>query len=188
MTSRSVRDGVFLVAGFHYFMAAIILLGTAGIFAYGLTPPMQAAADGSSRNLFLPISGSLLGLILCIVYLVVGVGLSRLKNNSRMTAIFLSGLGLMGGFIGVLASIGASAFGNTNPNWMAVGLWGVGAICFYSLFAMMDIFILFFLFNKSVRDVFYAEELATSIAEQELMDMDGTSQTNLGMDKKDSVR
>jgi len=176
MTSRSVRDGVFLVAGFHYFMAAIVLLGTAGILAYGLNPPIQTGVEGTTQNMFLPITGSIIGLILCITYITVGAGLSRLKNNSRMTAIFLSGLGLMGGFIGVLVSIGASAFGQPNPNWMTVGLLGVGTICFYALFAMVDIFVLFFLFNKRVREVFYAEEWAANLADQEELEMDETSQ------------
>jgi hypothetical protein len=176
MTSRSVRDGVFLVAGFHYFMAAIVLIGTAGILAYGLNPPIQAGAEGATPNLFLPITGSILGLILCITYLTVGAGLTRLKNNSRMTAIFLSGLGLMGGFIGVLVSIGASAFGNPNPNWMTVGLLGVGTICFYALFAMVDIFVLFFLFNKRVREVFYSEEWAANAADKDDLETDETSE------------
>jgi len=186
MTSRSVRDGVFLVGGFHYFMAAIILLGTAGIFVYSLLPPIQGTANGSTQNLFLPFTGIILGLILCGMYAFVGAGLIRLKNSSRMTAIFLSGLGLMSGFIGVLVSIGASVFSNPNPNWLTVGLLGVGTICIYAIVAMIDIFILFFLFNKHVREVFYAEEWAAAVAEQEALGLDEDRSMGIGRTLDDS--
>jgi hypothetical protein len=165
MTSRSVRDGVFLVGGFHYFMAAVLLLATAGIFVFGLLPPMQEGIVGSTQGLFLPFTGIILGIILCCMYAIVGAGLIRLKNSSRMSAIFLSGLGLMGGFIGVLGAVGASVFGNPNPNWITITLIGAGTICFYAITAIMDIFVLFFLFNKRVREVFYAEEWAANMAD-----------------------
>ena len=170
MTSRSVRDGVFLVGGFHYFMAVIFLLATAGIFVFGLMPSLQGT--NASQGLFLPFTGLILGLVLCIMYAVVGAGLIRLKNSSRMSAIFLSGLGLMGGFVGVLGAVGASIFGNPNPNWITITLIGAGTICFYAITAIMDIFVLFFLFNKNVREVFYAEEWAANMAEQEVLEID----------------
>lgn len=185
MTSRSVRDGVFLVGGFHYFMAAIILLGTAGIFVYSILPPAQSGTAAMTQDLFLPFTGIILGLILCCMYAIVGAGLIRLKNSARMSAIFLSGLGLMGGFIGVLGSIGASVFGNANPNWLTISLIGVGTICFYALIALMDIFILFFLFNKRVREVFYAEEWAANIAEQEALGLEENPQLMVGLEHEE---
>ncbi|MBI9048253.1 MAG: hypothetical protein JEZ00_02450 [Anaerolineaceae bacterium] len=186
MTSRSVRDGVFLVGGFHYFMAGVILLGTAGLFVFSLLPPMQNGTVGLTQNLFLPFTGIILGLILCGMYAIVGAGLIRLKNSSRMTAIFLSGLGLMGGFIAVLGTVGASVFGNPNPNWLTITLIGAGTICFYAIVALMDIFILFFLFNKRVREVFYAEEWATNIAEQDALGLEENPQLMVGLETDES--
>jgi hypothetical protein len=185
MTSRSVRDGVFLVGGFHYFIAAIILIGTAGLFVYSILPPIQDGTGAVTQNIFLPFTGIILGLILCGMYTVVGAGLIRLKNSSRMSAIFLSGLGLMGGFIGVLASLGASVFGNPNPNWITIGLIGAGTICLYALVALMDIFILFFLFNKNVREVFYAEEWTATVAEQESLELEENPQLLVGLENEE---
>ena len=169
MTSRSVRDGVFLVGGFHYFMAVVFFLATAAIFVFGLLPSLQGEV---SQGMFVPFVGIIIGLVLCILYAVVGARLIRLKNSSRMSAVFLSGLGLMGGFIGVLGAVGTSVFGNPNPNWITITLIGAGTICFYAITAIMDIFILFFLFNKTVREVFYAEEWATNMVDQDALEID----------------
>ena len=49
----------------------------------------------------------------------------------------------------------------------------------------MDIFILFFLFNKRVREVFYAEEWAANIAEQESLGLEENPQLMVGLEHEE---
>ena len=100
MSNRSVRDGVILVGGFHFFMAVLCIVAVAAIFVYAVLPPINESVDGLTQALFLPVLGIVLGLIISGIYAAVGWGLMQLKNSARMSAIFIGALGIFGGFIG----------------------------------------------------------------------------------------
>ena len=165
MSNRSVRDGVVLVGGFHFFMAVLCVVAVAAIFVYAVLPPIDENTAGITQALFLPVLGVVLGLIISGIYAAIGWGLMQLKNSARMAAIFLGALGIFGGFIGVLSSIASNIIGQAQPDWITIILVGLATICGYSLIGFMNIFILIFLFNSRVRAVFYGEEWVAATSE-----------------------
>lgn len=168
MKYRTIRDGIVLVAAFHYLMALLSLVGAAAIFFYLVVPPMNANAENLTQQIFFPAVGAVVGLLLTVVYIVVGTSLVRFSNPARMTAIFLSIVGLMSGFAGVIGSIIIRMGGPTLPNLVSVILIAGITICVYTLLAFLDIFVLLFLFNRQVRGVFYKEPWA--LAEEDTPD------------------
>jgi hypothetical protein len=160
MKIRTIRDGIVLVAAFHYFLALLSLIGAAAIWIYLILPPVNAGAANLAQQIFFPAAGSIVGLVLTLVYVAVGTGLMRYSNPARITSIFLSILGLMSGFAGVVGSILIRLGGPTLPNLVSVFLIAAVSICVYSLIAFMDFFVLIFLFNSQVRSAFYGEPWA----------------------------
>jgi hypothetical protein len=165
MSNRSVRDGVILVGGFHFFMAVLCLVAVSAIFVFSVLPPIESGGAVMTQDLFLPVLGIILGIIISSVYAFIGIGLIQLKNSARMTAIFMGALGIFGGFIGVMSSIATNIIGQTAPDWLSIVLVGLATICVYSLISFMNIFILIFLFNPKVRSVFYGEEWVAAAEE-----------------------
>jgi hypothetical protein len=165
MSNRSVRDGVILVGGFHFFMAVLCLVAVSAIFVFSVLPPIETGTAAMTQDLFLPVLGIILGIIISAVYAFIGIGLIQLKNSARMTAIFMGALGIFGGFIGVMSSIATNIIGQSAPDWLSIVLVGLATICVYSLISFMNIFILIFLFNQKVRSVFYGEEWVAAAEE-----------------------
>ncbi len=159
MSNQAMRDGITLAGGYHFFMTALCLLAAAAIFVFAVLPPMQSQSDQMAQQLFLPLTGVVFGVVLGGIYAIVGTGLLRLRNSSRLAAIFLSLLGLVSGFVGTMGSFASALTNTVNPNWVSVGLVGLVTLCAYSLIAFLDIFVLLFLFNKRVRTLFYGEEM-----------------------------
>jgi hypothetical protein len=157
MSNQAMRDGITLAGGYHFFMTALCLLAAAAIFVFSVLPPIQNQSDQLTQQLFLPLTGVVFGVVLGIIYAIVGTGLLRLRNPSRMAAIFLSLLGLVSGFVGAIGSFASALTNTVNPNWVSVGMVGLATLCAYSLIAFLDIFVLIFLFNKRVRTMFYGE-------------------------------
>lgn len=157
MSNRTIRDGVILVGGFHFFMAILSLIAVAAIFIYAVLPPVDSETTSLAQELFMPVLGMILGLIICGVYIMVGWGLVQLKNIARMIAIFLAAIGIFGGFIGVIGSISTHVAGQAEPAWFSIILVSMATICGYTLIGFMNIFLLIFLFHTRVRSVFYAE-------------------------------
>jgi hypothetical protein len=159
MSNQAMRDGITLAGGYHFFMTALSLLAAAAIFVFAVLPPLQNQSDQLAQQLFLPLTGVVFGVVLGIIYAIVGTGLLRLRNSSRMAAIFLSMLGLLSGFVGAIGSFASALTNTVNPNWVSVGMVGMATLCAYSLIAFLDIFVLIFLFNNRVRTLFYGGEM-----------------------------
>jgi hypothetical protein len=140
-------------------MAVLCLVGVAAIFVYAVLPPIDLEKPSLTQDLFMPVLGMVLGLIICGVYIIVGWGLIQLKNNARMIAIFLAAIGIFGGFLGVIGSISTNVAGQAEPAWISIILVSMATICAYTLVGFMNIFLLIFLFHSRVRSVFYTEEL-----------------------------
>jgi hypothetical protein len=167
MSNRSIRDGVVLVGGFHFLMAVLCVVAVAAVFVFAVLPPVEKNEAGLTQELFVPVLGIILGLVIAGVYATTGLGLIQLKNSARMTAIFLGALGVFGGFIGVMSSIAAKIVGQAQPDWVSVTFVGLATICVYLLISFMNIFLLIFLFNPRLRAVFYGEEWVASATETE---------------------
>lgn len=154
MSNRTIKDGITMVSGFHFFMALLSLIGTAAILVYAVMPSLKTQTPEFAQQLFLPMTGVVFGIIIFGAYIYIGIGLIQLKDWSRMAAIFLGILGIMGGFIGVIGATATSLTGSTVPDWMSATMIGLLMMCAYSLLSFVDIFILIFLFNPLVRDVY----------------------------------
>ena len=158
MSNRTLRDGVILVGGFHFLMAIFSLVAVAAILVYSVLPLLETETASLAQDMFLPVVGMILGLIICGVYLIVGWGLVQLKNSARMIAIFLAALGIFGGFVGVIGSISSNVAGQAEPAWIMIILVSLATVCGYTLIGFMNIFLLIFLFTPKVRSAFYSEE------------------------------
>jgi hypothetical protein len=152
---KSVWDGVILVASYHFLMAVVCLLGAAATVVFAIIPNLSTAS-GSPQSIFLPMIGGIFGLILSIWYASIGSGLIRLKNSSRMGAVFLALFGSIGGLF-VLLGAGIPVINGLLPDVGAVTGVAVASICFYSLMTFLDIIVLIFLYSGRVRAVFYGE-------------------------------
>jgi hypothetical protein len=157
LSERGVRDGVVLVAAYHFLLAVAALLGTIAIFVYTILPDWFGTNSGGIQFLFLPFLGTVIGIILAVAYAITGIGLVRLKNSARMAGIFLALFGIVAGLFGVMGGI-ASSFSSLPTNWLQIGIIGLIFICVYSILVFLDIITLIFLLNMQVRSVFYGQE------------------------------
>jgi hypothetical protein len=131
MSNRTLRDGIILIGAFHFLLAFLSLVGAVGIYFYGIA---------------------------FITYMIVGVGVIRQSNSARIGAIFLSLVGIMSGFIAVLGALAVNVKDAASVSLASTAMTGLIFICGYSILAFLDIFILIFLFNNQIRDIFYREE------------------------------
>lgn len=157
LSERGVRDGVFLTGAYHFLLAMVALLGTLAVFVYAILPSLSNPSADNAQSLFLPITGTLVGVVLSLAYTGVGIGLIKMRNSARMTAIFLSLFGILIGVFSFLGGI-VGAVNTTQPDWTAIGMISLMLVCVYSLIAFLDIVVLIFLLNWRVRSVFYGEE------------------------------
>lgn len=164
LSERGVRDGVVLVAAYHFLLAIAAFLGTLAIFVYAILPGLGGDSANGVQGLFLPFLGVVVGLILTLAYLAVGLGLMRLKNSARMGGIFLSLFGIVAGIFSVLGGI-LSGFNQMSADWLTVGMISLVLVCVYSILVFMDLVTLVFLMNWQVRAVFYGEEWLAEAAE-----------------------
>ncbi|GAP20312.1 hypothetical protein [Leptolinea tardivitalis] len=152
---KSVWDGVILVASYHFLLAVVCLLGAAATVVFAIIPNL-ATASTNPQAVFMPVIGAIFGLVLCIWYASIGSGLIRLKNSSRMGAVFLALFGSIGGLF-LLLGAGIPVINSLLPDVGAVTGVAVAAICGYSLMTFLDIIVLIFLYSGRVRAVFYGE-------------------------------
>ncbi len=157
LSERGVRDGVVLIAAYHFLLAVASFLSLTAIFVYSIFPVISGNSSNGIQFLYLPILGVVITLFLAIAYFVTGIGLIRIKNAARMAGIFLALFGIIGGIFAVLGGVIGSL--NAIPNdWLTVGIIGLALICVYSILVFLDIITLVFLLNAQVRSVFYGEE------------------------------
>jgi len=152
---KSVWDGVILVASYHFLLAMVSILGAAAILVFAIFPNV-AASPANPQAVFLPIIGAVFGLILCIWYGMIGIGLIQLKNSARMGAVFLALFGAVGGIF-VLLGAGIPVINSMLPDIASVTGIVVAGLCGYVLMTFFDIIVLVFLFSGRVRAVFYGE-------------------------------
>ena len=155
MTDRSLRDGIGLVSAFHFFLALASLVAAVAILVLGIMGPINSNDPQAGEKLLLPIIGLVLFLSLIVVYSMVGIGLLRYNNTARLTAIFLGILGLMSGFLSVAGTVVINLSGTVTPNWVSIIMTGLMVVCGYSILGILDIFVLVFLINRNVRELFY---------------------------------
>ena len=154
MSERTIRDWMILIGGFHFFMAILALVASAAVFIYAVLPPIDAG-NAIAQDLFIPVVGVIVGLIVSGVYILVGFGVIQLRNLARMISIFLAAFAVLGGFIAVIGSIASNVIGAANPDYISVLVVSLATICFYTLVSFMNIFVLIFLFIPQVRLAFY---------------------------------
>ncbi len=152
---RVIHDQVSLAAAYHFLMAIAYLIGAAAIVVYAILPMLNDGSTGLAQKLFLPITGSILSLLLVGLYAVTGSGLLRLKNSARMGAVFLALFGIIGGLFGQAGAV-ALGLGSLTPDLLAVVGLGLGSISTYALMASVEVVILRYLIKEPVREVFYA--------------------------------
>ncbi len=154
-SDKSVRDGVILVASYHFLLAILSLVGALAIVIFAIVPSVNGTATTTS-SLFLPVVGVVVGLFLAVFYGVTGSGLVALKNSARMGAVFLALFGTIGGLF-ILIGAGIPMVSRLLPDMAAVTGIIVGGLCGYALLTVLDLTVLAFLFNKRVRALFYGE-------------------------------
>ncbi len=159
MSNRTIKDWLVIVGGFHFFMAILSVIAAAAIFIYAVLPTIDAQPPEIAQKLFIPVVGTIISLIVCGVYVLVGFGLIQLRNLARMISIFLAAFGILGGFIAAIGSIASNIIGEVSPDWMSILTVSSATICFYAIISFMNIFLLIFLFIPQVRLAFYGESL-----------------------------
>ena len=152
---RVIHDQVSLAAAYHFLMAIAYLIGAAAIVVYAILPMLNDGSTGLAQKLFIPITGTILSLLLVGLYAVTGSGLLRLKNSARMGAVFLALFGIIGGLFGQAGAV-ALGLGSLTPDLLAVVGLGLGSISTYALMAGVEVVILRYLIKEPVREVFYA--------------------------------
>ena len=157
LSERGVRDGVVLIAAYHFLLSAASFLSMTAIFVYAILPAMSGASKGGVQSLYLPVLGAMVSLILTVAYLITGAGLIRVKNAARMAGIFLSLFGIVGGLFSVVGGV-VGSFNTLPSDWLSIGLVGLVLVCVYSMLVFLDLVTLIFLLNAQVRAVFYGEE------------------------------
>jgi hypothetical protein len=153
-SDKTVRDGVILVASYHFLLAILSLVGSLAIVIFAVLPAINTPSTANST--FLSIVGIVLGLFLAIFYTVTGSGLIQLKNSARMGAVFLALFGTIAGLF-VLIGAGIPTINKLLPDMAAVAGVIVGGLCGYALLTVLDLAVLTFLFNRRVRALFYGE-------------------------------
>ncbi|MBI9036350.1 MAG: hypothetical protein JEZ03_17960 [Bacteroidales bacterium] len=158
MTKRSIRDGIIFIAGFHFLLAIIGVIGSASFFVYGILPHLGSGQPGLAQQIFLPILGVIAGIGISGYYIYLGIGLINLRNSARIGAIFFGAIGIISGFVGVLISVSSKFLGPVTPDFISVAFFGLAIVCGYSILSFMNIFAIVFMFNQNVRDIFYHED------------------------------
>ncbi len=153
-SDKTVRDGVMLVASYHFLLAILSLVGSLAIVIFAILPAVNTPA--ASNSIFLAIVGIVVGLFLAVFYGVTGSGLIKLKNSARMGAVFLALFGTIAGLF-VLIGAGIPTINKLLPDMAAVAGVIVGGLCGYALLTVLDLTVLAFLFNRRVRSLFYGE-------------------------------
>jgi len=153
-SDKSVRDGVMLIASYHFLLAILSLVGALAIVIFSIVPAISGVSAG--QPLFLPVVGGIVGIFLTIFYGVTGSGLIALKNSARMGAVFLALFGTIGGLF-ILIGAGIPTVSNLLPDMAAVAGVIVGGLCGYALLTVLDLVVLAFMFNRRVRSLFYGE-------------------------------
>jgi len=153
-SDKTVRDGVMLVASYHFLLAILCLVGALAIVIFAIIPGMSVTA--TTNSVFLPVVGVIVGLFLAIFYGITGSGLIALKNSARMGAVFLALFGTIGGLF-ILIGAGIPTVSNLLPDMAAVAGVIVGGLCGYALMTVLDLTVLAFMFNRRVRALFYGE-------------------------------
>jgi hypothetical protein len=162
-SDKTVRDGVMLVASYHFLLAILSLVGVIAILIFSIVPAFNGTSASSS--LFLPVVGVLVGIFLTIFYGVTASGLISLKNSARMGAVFLALFGTISGLF-ILIGAGIPVINNLLPDMASVAGVIVGGLCGYALLTVLDLAVLAFLFNKRVRSLFYGEPYAPENSEK----------------------
>ncbi len=157
---RVIHDQVSLASAYHILIAIAYFIGAAAIFVYAILPILSDGSTGLAQKLFLPVTGTILSLLLVGLYAATGNGLLKMRNTARMGAVFLALLGMIGGLIGQ-AGVVALGIGSLGPNLGGVIGLGFGSIAAYALTAGVDLIILLFLIKDPVREVFYAYSAPT---------------------------
>jgi hypothetical protein len=157
-SDKTVRDGVMLVASYHFLLAILSLVGALAIVIFAIMPGFTSTT--TSGSIFLPIVGVIVGIFLAIFYGITGSGLIALKNSARMGAVFLALFGTIGGLF-ILIGAGFPIVNNLLPDAAAVAGVVVGGLCGYFLLTVLDVAVLAFLFNRRVRALFYGETLTS---------------------------
>jgi hypothetical protein len=80
LSERGVRDGVVLIAAYHFLLAVASFLSLTAIFVYSIFPVISGNSSNGIQFLYLPILGVVITLFLAIAYFVTGIGLIRIKN------------------------------------------------------------------------------------------------------------
>jgi hypothetical protein len=160
MSDHSVRDGIGLISAFQFFLAVSSLVAAVAVFMMGILGPINSNDPQLGDKLLLPVIGLILFLSLVVVYSMVGIGLLRYSNTARLTAIFLGILGLMSGFLSVAGAVVINLTGTLTPNWVSIVMTGLMVVCAYSILGFVDVFVLIFLLNEKVRNLFYQYEKA----------------------------
>ncbi|MBA4383559.1 MAG: hypothetical protein C0410_02365 [Anaerolinea sp.] len=156
-SDKTVRDGVMLVASYHFLMAILSLVGALAIVIFAILPAISTPE--TSNTIFIAAVGVVVGLFLAIFYGVTGSGLIQLKNSARMGAVFLALFGTIAGLF-VLIGAGIPAINKLLPDMAAVAGVIVSGLCGYALLTVLDLTVLTFLFNRRVRSLFYGEPYA----------------------------
>ncbi|KAF0112083.1 MAG: Uncharacterized protein FD147_350 [Chloroflexi bacterium] len=153
-SDKTVRDGVMLVASYHFLLAILSLVGALAIVIFAIIPSMNSTVGTGS--IFLPIVGVIIGVFLGLFYGITGSGLIALKNSARMGAVFLALFGTIGGLF-ILIGAGIPTVNSLLPDMAAVAGVIVGGLCGYFILTLLDIAVLAFMFNRRVRALFYGE-------------------------------
>jgi hypothetical protein len=153
-SDKTVRDGVMLVASYHFLLAILSLVGSLAIIIFAIVPSFSAAT--ASKSIFMPVVGVLVGIFLAIFYGITGSGLIGLKNTARMGAVFLALFGTIGGLF-IIIGAGIPLVGSLLPDTASVVGVIAGGLCGYALLTVLDLVVLAFMFNNRVRALFYGE-------------------------------
>jgi hypothetical protein len=153
-SDKTVRDGVMLVASYHFLLAILSLVGSLAIVIFAVLPAISTPE--TSNSIFMAVVGIVVGLFLAIFYGITGSGLIQLKNSARMGAVFLALFGTIAGLF-VLIGAGIPTINKLLPDMAAVAGVIVGGLCGYALLTVLDLAVLTFLFNRRVRALFYGE-------------------------------
>lgn len=154
-SERGIYDQVSLVGAYHFLMGLAYLIGAAAIYVYAILPILGEAATDLPQKLFMPVTGGILSLLLVGLYANTGMGLKRMSNSARMTAVFLALVGIVAGLFGVSAAVALSII-SLAPSSPPIFAIGIGSVATYVLIAGVDLIILVFLAKEPVREVFYA--------------------------------
>lgn len=155
---RMVHDGIILAAAYHFLLALVFIIGAIAIIFYSFLPPILNPDAEIPHTLFFPIIGFVLSVTLAIGYGYVGTGLMKMKNTARMAAVFLALFGVLLGVFGVAGVLATSLNNMTTPDLVLIGAVAVAAMLL-NFISILDIFILFFLFQTNVRSLFYGETI-----------------------------